>query len=194
MYRVADIDTQDNAQTTSWPIGHFSTPIGDMEDTMLHIACQSDIMRLLLDCGANIQARAGTGLTPLHFVVTIVKRLLRFCWTRVQISRHRTNFRRTTFHMASYLGSLQAALLLLQLGGEIIAWWMETVTSSMCLNLLDRGANVEARDGCDYTPLHGSCKVGHLKLAQLLLDWGATMDWVGLQPLHSACKCGSSVF
>jgi len=59
--------------------------------------------------------------------------------------------------------------------------------------LLDRGANVNARDMIGDTPLHDAAYHGFLNVAKLLLDRGADVnakDMIGYTPLHWAAREG----
>ena len=55
--------------------------------------------------------------------------------------------------------------------------------------LLQHGANVDARDKNQYTPLHFAAQYGQIEVAKLLLDYGANKDLedqYGWTPLHIA--------
>ena len=60
--------------------------------------------------------------------------------------------------------------------------------------LVDRGADVDARDVDQMTPLHYACRNGHMELAMALVDRGADVD-AGDEdqrtPLHHACWKGN---
>ena len=60
--------------------------------------------------------------------------------------------------------------------------------------LVDRGADVDAIDVNQYTPLHRACVNGHMKLAMALVDRGADIharDIDQRTPLHAACINGN---
>merc|ERR1712100_347993 len=59
--------------------------------------------------------------------------------------------------------------------------------------LLDGGADVDARDVAQQTPLHWACINGHMELAMALVDRGADVDARDVDqytPLHAACDRG----
>ena len=59
--------------------------------------------------------------------------------------------------------------------------------------LLDRGAEINARDGSNASPLHVACEYGHAELAESLLERGTdvnTRDNFDVTPLHVAGKTG----
>ena len=65
---------------------------------------------------------------------------------------------------------------------------------SQCTLYLDAGVPVDCRDGIGMTPLHHSCRYGHLETARLLLDRGSTAidekNCEGETPLHHSCIDG----
>jgi hypothetical protein len=59
--------------------------------------------------------------------------------------------------------------------------------------LLDRGANIEAKEMYNYTPLHVSAQRGQVHAARLLLDRGANIEAKSVHqstPLLMACRHG----
>ncbi|EJD75737.1 tankyrase-2 [Loa loa] len=59
--------------------------------------------------------------------------------------------------------------------------------------LLEKGANVEARDTGWLVPLHNACAYGHLVVAELLVKHGANLNAIdkwGYTPLHEAALKG----
>ncbi|XP_070551571.1 ankyrin-1-like isoform X2 [Ptychodera flava] len=64
---------------------------------------------------------------------------------------------------------------------------------SVMLHLIDRAADVDARDDLGKTPLHYAAESGHIKVVETLLDHGATVDAVDNRsrtPLHYASVNG----
>ena len=68
----------------------------------------------------------------------------------------------------------------------------------LCTLYLDAGVPIDCRDGDGWTPLHHSCRHGHLSLATLLLDRGSgaidAKDSCGWTPLHLSCLHGHLSF
>ena len=65
--------------------------------------------------------------------------------------------------------------------------------SANAQNVLGHGANVDARDKWDWTPLHVASRGGYLEVVQMLLDRGAHINAQGvgdLAPLHLAATRG----
>jgi hypothetical protein len=63
----------------------------------------------------------------------------------------------------------------------------------ICLLLIDKGAQLEAKDGDGWTPLHCAAYRGHIEIVRLLCDHGADVEardrW-GKRPLHEAVWYG----
>ena len=70
----------------------------------------------------------------------------------------------------------------------LAACWKGNMELAMAL--VDRGADVDARDEFQRTPLHEACGNGHMELAMALVDRGADVDAEDddqRTPLHYAC-------
>lgn len=68
-------------------------------------------------------------------------------------------------------------------------------TEQLMRLLQSDASQVSARDedGCGCTPLHDACEFGHLKAAEVLLDFGANVNAIhswGTSPLLLACLRG----
>jgi len=64
---------------------------------------------------------------------------------------------------------------------------------AICLLLIDKGAQLEAKDSNDTTSLHYAAYEGHVEIVRLLCDRGADIearDGEGLRPLHDAAREG----
>lgn len=119
-------------------------------------------LRVLLDHGAGLQVRCGSGRTALHWAV---------------LGKEEAKNIGFGHHVAAG-PELQAGLL-------------------VCARLLlERGADVNAVDSLDFTPLHRACMVpGKLEFVRLLLAQGARSDATcnpdREPPLHLAVRCGA---
>ena len=63
----------------------------------------------------------------------------------------------------------------------------------ICRLLIDKGAQVEARNRYDRTPLHYAARYGHVEIVRLLCDHGADVEARhndGSRPLHWAAYNG----
>jgi len=167
-------------------IGRLWNSINDSGETPLHSACQNrEIVELLLDRGANVEANNNHGMTPLHVTardncLDVAELLL----DRGANLEARNDDGNTPLHMACVKGSLELVRL-----------------------LLDRGADLESRNNAIETddddddddndnenrgaaPLHIACVSDNLELIRLLLDRGADLEarniCTGATPLHEA--------
>jgi len=64
---------------------------------------------------------------------------------------------------------------------------------AICRLLLDKGAQLEAKDSVGWTPLHWAASQGHIEIVRLLCDRGADVearDIGGRRPLHWAAYHG----
>ena len=113
-----------------------------------------DSARILIDHGANVNARDDVYWTPLHFAslwghVRVAQLLLE----HKAISNTRNINNDTPLHMASGAGHLEIVRL-----------------------LLDHGADVAAQGSGGLTPYQKATRVGHDDIAKLLLKHGAEIE------------------
>ena len=177
----------------------------------LHEASSSgriDVVRLLLDRGAAIDATAGDGGTPLHLAssaghIDVVRLLLD---RGAAIDATDGDSGSTPLHVASGAGDsgcIDAVRLLLDRGAAIDATdafggsALHRASDNGCIDivrlLLDRSAAVDATDAYDRSPLHDASSSGHIDIVRLLLDRGAAIDatdGIGRAPLHVASDYG----
>jgi ankyrin repeat protein len=179
----------------------------------LHLAshfAKLEIVRLLLDRGAEANVKNKEGLTALHHVslgqyesqedgVRVAQLLLEH--GTVVDSRDEGN--RTPLHCASYFGKHEIVRLLLDHGAEVNAEDddgekpLHQVSSGeysshedglrVARLLLERGADVNAGNKEHQTPLHSASHFGKHEIVRLLLDHGAEVnaeDDDGEKPLH----------
>ena len=84
-----------------------------------------------------------------------------------------------------------------RVGGEYGETCLQTASSNghlaICRLLLDKGAQLEAKDRNGWTPLHRAAIRGHVEIVCLLCDRGADVEARninGYRPLHYAARNG----
>jgi ankyrin len=199
----ADANTRSEDNTTAL---HLASKFGEVE-----------VARVLLNHGANVDAKDIRGWSPIHQIVTAdycvgsdrlaVARLL--LENNVDVNAQDENHE-TPLHLACDLGRLEFALVLMDHGAIVDAQNKQGRTplhkaghNISCGNntrldlkdivqaLLERGANANARDEDNATPLHLACSGSVLELVPVLLDGGANAsakDNLGQTPLHRLLK------
>lgn len=186
------------------PVGR--SRIYDRQVTLLHVAAMSGKLhrvKLLLEHGADPNAKNSRGKTVLHYAVA---------WDRAEIVEHlisvgadmntRDKYSLTILHYAALKRAENSVKVLLQRGVDIEAvdsrGWNALHVAIMAKNikvvemLLNRRITVNMRDVLYWTPLHFAayyCR--DVQIMQLLLDNGAyvnpkTKD--GCIPLYYAVK------
>jgi ankyrin repeat protein len=167
---------------------------------------------LLLDAGADVNAREASGWTPLLLAALLghadVVRLLAERGADLSAVTHRgdTALLLTTSNMRQRSGAASA---LVELGADVnvhgklnaetplhqVAEWpgskpeVAEQAATLARQLLKAGAGVAARDFIRRTPLHLAADSGNLPVARLLLDHGAdvnAIDHENSTPLHEA--------
>ncbi|KAK1770501.1 ankyrin repeat-containing domain protein [Phialemonium atrogriseum] len=167
--------------------------------TALHLA-------LLVEKGAEIDAKDGYGKTPLHWAAKnghkAIARLL--VEKGAEIDAKDGYDGRTPLHWAAKNGHEAIARLLVEKGAEIDTKDVDNRTplhlaaenghEAIARLLVEKGAKIDAKDGFDgRTPLHWAAKNGHEAIARLLVEKGAEIDakdGFGRTPLHLAAENG----
>jgi len=154
----SDKTLDDDIDTIRFFLGHGVDvdAVDNNYSTLLHIASYNgevEVVQLLLECGANINARNKEGHTPLHRVLVKLEDGARtsFFDTIQLLLDHGADVdalddaQSTPLHVASKYGSAKATRL-----------------------LLERGANVHLQDNEGHTPSQVASAKGHEKIARLL--------------------------
>ncbi len=167
------------------------------------------VARLLLDHGAQIEAKDDMGRTPLYSAIELIRAddeaVVRLLLDRGAQIEATDKYGATLLCVAAELGDVTVARLLLDRGALVEAKDFEGYTPlhltaqhdgtvAVAQLLLDRGAQIEAKDFDGYTPLHLTAQhEGAVAVAQLLLDRGAQIgakDRNGDMLLHMAVLYG----
>ena len=166
-------------------VGYRSTRIELLEEeanreprrgTPIRNAIQSertDIVRLLLEYGATVDAEDNERLTPLHKAVTSGgESLVRLLLEQGVNVNAKKNERLTPLH-------------------KTVSVWYDKPTTKMILELEEHEYSQNPRKG---TPLRNAVKLGQLGIVSLLLEYGANVnieDSRKATPLHKAATWGS---
>ena len=158
-------------------------------------------MRLLIDHGADVNAQDESHTTPLHLSsflgIPEIAQLLIERGANVT-SQDRTH--RTPLHMASSWVSAKTVLPSIQHRADVNGQDDSIIISSNTILpektgtvrlLIDHGANVNAKDQTNSTPLHLASSVGSIDTVRLLIDHSADVtaqDVHRMTPLHMAAS------
>ena len=137
-----------------------------------------DVIRFLLENGADIDDKNYGGFTPLHIAakygeIKAMITILSYASKehKVELLATKDNSGKTALHIAAENGKI-----------DVIRF------------LLENGAEVNAKDRSGATPLYTPIKYGHTDIVKLLIKEGAEVDitnrYVNQTPLHWAVKNG----
>ncbi|KAL3297492.1 Pfs NACHT and Ankyrin domain protein [Colletotrichum asianum] len=191
-----------------WLVDVGATDSGWTPITAASAVGNIEMVKLLLEKGANVSIADRRGRTTLHNAVVVgnfqVVRLL------LEASAHDSKITEDEkvqlIHKASSKGKVEMVNLLLEKGFEVSATdeagWTPLYMASSQGNiqvvdlLLYRGADLSmATEKYEWTPLHAACWHGHVDVISLLLEKGADVSRAtedGLTPLILASYRGNS--
>jgi ankyrin repeat protein len=173
--------------------------------TPLHYAVstnQTEATRILLDAGADIEAKDIDEWTPLYVAAWNGAKeaaTLLLDWGASQNIRSSSGW--TPLHAAAGWNRYQVAQLLLDRGANIeakdsdhwtplyVAAWNGSTETAKCLLSHKANPNPTASNG--WTPLHGAAQEGNTELVKLLLQYGANPNALsksGKTPRDQALK------
>lgn len=187
------------------PLSHMcQTDMRDAEgNTILHLACQKgfrDLVALLIENGADIEAVNNKGYTPLHLACKHNRKdeaqvLIK---NNADIEAEDT-FGRTPLHLVCKKGHKDMAKFLIDKGADIEATTYHTETPlilacvkrdvDLAVLLIEMGADIEAKVGEAWTSLHLACSWGFKDLALTLIQKGANPLTRGMDQIaFDLCK------
>ena len=154
-----------------------------------------DVVRVLLDHGANVNTTDKNNKTPLNIAYRDehleVMRMLLEHGANADVSENSSGFTGFISHVASQRGQVEVVHLLLRHNANVNAtdsmnWTPLHVASNkgdakLVQLLLDHGADINPLSNAYNTPLHNAVYWGHLEVIQLLLEHGADVNVQGEQ-------------
>ncbi|MEX2118088.1 MAG: ankyrin repeat domain-containing protein [Pirellulales bacterium] len=164
LHWAADRDDQEMVQLLIAKKADVNRPDAALQRP-LHLVTSAAVATLLIEAGAVVDAKDQSGRRPLHAArsAEIAGLLIEH---GAAIDAKAGTSEKTPLHFAAEADRLDVATL-----------------------LIEKGANVHARDSSQRTPLHDACRNGNLGLAAMLIDRGAdigAMDGEGATPLWVA--------
>ncbi|KAJ1472067.1 ankyrin repeat-containing domain protein, partial [Baffinella frigidus] len=170
------------------------------KQTLLHLAAWfgfADVVKVLLEAGADLAARDVCGRTPLHTAARgsyeeMVARLLLDAGAEVGASvqpaaGHGPQNGWTPLHCAAFNLHHSLVTLLLDRGADVHAktscheqtalyFAVDRKDEKLVRLLVDRGADLDATDRSHILPLHEAIWNGSAKMIKLLADLGANLE------------------
>jgi len=173
----------------------------------LHLAAehgQQRIAELLLEKGADVNAKSGFKKTPLHYAAASGHEgMVRLLMAKGAELNEPDSFMLSPIFQAAYGGHRNIVGMLLSAGIELGSTEKNGVTllhaaalsgnPELVESLLDRGIDLNVRNIYGKTPLHFAASRGHKAVVQLLIGKGSNLNPESLDgrtPLHTAIDCG----
>lgn len=154
------------------------TVTDEYDKTALHWAVEKDhaeIARLLLDAGADIEAKTSWGDTPLHWAATLGSSKV----AELLLGRGARGF---NLNVAAALGKLDDVKTMIDSEEDlsVVSHAMYSAArnghTEVVRYLLDRGAAIDTRGFFGGTGLHWSAINGHRETVELLIARGAKLE------------------
>ena len=152
-------------------------------NTLIHLAARTgktEVVQLLLEKGADISAKDDRGRTALHRIF--------------DFSNSDSDKARLSKDMVGLLLAKGLDVNLKDKNGRTpLHLAAGSADKDIIKLLLDKGANINAKNNNGGTPLHAACQRGNKEVAALLIDKGADIDKKnneGLTPIHQASRSG----
>lgn len=167
-------------------LAYNGSGLGDLARRFL---CQDDIVRLLIDMGANVRVKNHGGQSPLHLALarsscppeTIACLLAAGADPNAAAGNEER-----PLHYAARQNHLESVPLLIAAGGEVNArdnWNFTALHNAAAYGceeivrlLVDAGADVNAQSDTGWTPLHNAVSAELRNSAEWLIKAGAAID------------------
>src|SRR5712692_3564224 len=157
---------------------------------LMHAAVvgSADAMRLLLDAGADVNARNDVGSTALMWSATDLAKVRLLLEHGADVNAASERHRTALLVAAMADGSAPIVRLLIAKGADVHVVDRVNVSAMHAATLggdadtvrllIDAGAEVDTRDAGGYTPLMNAAQHGNLRAVQMLLAKGASVSAV----------------
>ena len=166
--------------------------------TPLHYAAaygSAEAVRLLLAAGANVNARNDFEATPLMWAATDAEKVRLLVSGGADVNAKSKMGRTAVWLAAANDGSSAIVKFLLDSGAKLDRTELLPAAAANDMGtmrlLLERGANVNAKDPAGMTPLLFAAMNGNTRLVELLLARGADVNAVSSAEAHGRVKNGA---